>query len=171
MKFKIKDQNSVKGLALFYCSKRETSRFWLEQYLERKCREQKIPKETSKKWIAPVLDQLEKLEIIDDKRYAGIIIRSYASRGKGRRYIEQKLKQKGIAKDLVSIPFSEEDEIERAIKLIEKNLNSLTARVSKKKYDHPSQKKRALREKILQKLISSGYSFNISQKAVSSIVG
>jgi SOS response regulatory protein OraA/RecX len=121
MGYELKSEQSLMNLAEFYCSKRETSRAWLGKYLQRKCREQNIEQSVYREWIESVLNACEESKMVNDKRYAEILIRELTRRGKGIRYIEQKLKQKGIPKDLREIPEDEEGEFLRALTLAKKN--------------------------------------------------
>jgi len=147
-------------LALFYCSKRETSRTRLRAYFLRKIREYKIPGEDiprNLEWIDSVLDQCEENKVIDHERYAGILHRDLERRGKGRRYVEQKLKERGLAGELPKLEFSREDELERARALARKTLESSRIR----KLTDPRQ----IRSKVLQKLVSSGFDLATAKQA------
>ena len=176
MGFKIKSQQSLLLLAEFYCSKRETSRVKLGQYLVRKCREQKIEPTLYKEWIDPVLDECERTRMVNDERYSQIIIRDYKDRGKGKRYIEQKLKEKGIPKNLQTVSSDESSELERAITMIQKKFSSIESKVHRKaerksneihnpkKYQKRFNEKAELRQKLIQKLMTSGFSLDVSKK-------
>lgn len=169
MGYKITSQESLKNLAVFYCSKRETSRSWLQKYLQRKCKEQKIEPATYRSWIEFVLDHCEEKNILNDKRYADIIVREYTRRGKGTRYVQNKLREKGIAKSDQNIPNDQDAELERATKLAAKIMDSLSAKVSRKierKPKQPFSHKIQLTQKMIQKLISSGFSLEISRQAI-----
>jgi SOS response regulatory protein OraA/RecX len=148
-------------LALFYCSKRETSRSKLKSYFLRKMKEYRIPQDQLDQqisWCESVLDELQEKKIIDHGRYAGILHRDYQRRGKGKRYIEQKLKERGLNEELPGIEFNPEEELERASLLAEKTLS----RSSIQKLTDPHQ----IRTKLLQKLVSSGFDFDLAKKAV-----
>ncbi|MBU6154103.1 MAG: RecX family transcriptional regulator [Bdellovibrionales bacterium] len=148
-------------LALFYCSKRETSRSKLKGYFLRKMREYRIPSEhlpEQVSWCESVLDELQEKKIIDHERFAGILHRDYERRGKGKRYIEQKFKERGIAEELPGMKFSPEEELERARTLAVRTMN----RSSIQKLTDPYQ----IRTKLLQKLVSSGFEFDLAKKAV-----
>ena len=157
------------NLAAFYCSKRETSRAKLGMYLLRKCRENKIDEQVSKKWIPEVLDFCEESRLVNDQRYTEILIRDYTNRGKGFRYIEQKLKEKGIPKELRIIPQNEDDEFERALKLAQKKLNESKNKVEQKLKRSANPRLNPefeLKNRLLQKLISAGFSLEVSKRAI-----
>jgi SOS response regulatory protein OraA/RecX len=148
-------------LALFYCSKRETSVPRLRRYFQRKIREYRIPEDgipRQLEWIESVLQECEAKRIIDHERYAGVLFRDFQRRGKGRRYIEQKLKEKGLASELSALPFEPESELERARELARKTLD----RSSVRKLEDPRQ----IRTRVLQKLVSSGFDLTTAKKAI-----
>lgn len=178
----ITSQYILKNLAVFYCSKRETSRASLGNYLQRKCRSQKIEDSISTPWINAVLDECEESNVVNDQRYADYLIRDYTARGKGKRYIEQKLKEKGVNKEAREFSTNEDDELTRATLLAKKIIKNFTAKVSRKaekkaekdklskKYQRPTNEQFELKRKMLQKLITSGFSMELSRKAVDQIL-
>jgi regulatory protein len=148
-------------LALFYCSKRETSRPKLKAYFKRKIREYRIAPEAVPQidgWIESILDQLEQKKIIDHERYAGMLHRDLQRRGKGKRYIEQKLKERGLSEEIRALEFNPEDEFENAVALARKTLGRSS--VKKLESDH------AIRTRVMQKLVASGFDLGLARKAV-----
>jgi SOS response regulatory protein OraA/RecX len=148
-------------LALFYCSKRETSRSRLRAYFIRKIREYQIPEEKipqNLEWIESVLNHCEEKHIIDHERYAGILHRDFLRRGKGKRYIEQKLRERGLDQEIKKLEFEKEEELERARDLAVKTLN----RSQIKNLTDPWK----MRTKVLQKLISSGFDLDVAKQAL-----
>lgn len=148
-------------LALFYCSKRETSRKQLERYLLRKLREEKPTEEEAvpaRTLITEVLGELVRLRVVEDARYAGILTREYARRGKGRRYIEQKLGEKGLSEEAKKLETDPDEEFERALNLARKTL----ARSRISSLSDPREKK----QKVLQKLVASGFELSVAKKAL-----
>jgi SOS response regulatory protein OraA/RecX len=173
MPYRITSADSLLNLAMYYCSKRETSRARLGLYLKRKCREQKIDDSISQKWISDALDKCEESKMVDDKRYSEILIRDYTGRGKGHRYVEQKLREKGIQKDLRAYQVDEQSELERALALANKSIDKIKNKMSRKtKPDSRYVKNESfeLKQKMMQKLITSGFSLEISKKAVEQIM-
>jgi hypothetical protein len=148
-------------LALFYCSKRETSRSRLKAYFTRKIREYRAPEESIPEtlvWIENVLLECERLKIIDHERYAGILHREYQRRGKGKRYITQKFHERGLKEEVEKLSFDQDEELDRAIALAMKNKERSTI----KKLTDPYQ----IRTKLLQKLVSSGFELSTAKKAI-----
>lgn len=111
----------------------------------------------AKPWIEEILDACEESRMVDDKRYSELIIRDFTSRGKGRLYIQRKLKEKGIHKDTAQAPNDEQAELEHALKLANKVLPNIQAKV-----DDPFK----LRQKLMMKLSSSGFTLDICRKAI-----
>ena len=148
-------------LALFYCSKRETSRSRLRSYFVRKIREYRIDEEKipqNLEWIESVLNDCEEKGIINHERYAGILYRDLQRRGKGKRYIEQKLRERGLEEEIKKLEFEKNEELDRARELALKTLE----RSQIKKLDDPWK----VRTKVLQKLISSGFDLAVAKQAL-----
>jgi SOS response regulatory protein OraA/RecX len=149
-------------MALFYCAKRETSRPKLKLYLTRKFISRKESEEKNAEiaeWIDYTLNEMERLKVIDHERFAGILSREYSRRGKGKRYVQQKLKEKGVAEEIPNIEFTEDDELEKACMLVEKTLRRSNFQKIEDRFE--------LRQKLMQRLISSGFELSVAKKAIS----
>ncbi len=147
--------------ALFYCSNRETSRPKLRAYLIRKLKATKPTEETfdeSQKHIETALDKCERLKIIDHERYAGMLAREYQRRGKGSRYIIQKLQHRGLKEEVSKLEVIPEEELSRAIDTARKQLSRPSVKRAPDIY--------AMKTKILQRLIAAGFDFQVSKKAI-----
>jgi SOS response regulatory protein OraA/RecX len=147
---------TLKDLALFYVSRRETSRPRLQTYLQRKVNLEAQPEAHA--WIEEILTEFERTNIINHARYADIIAREYARRGKGKRYIEQKLSEKGVGEQSKEIDFNAEDELSRAIELATKTAEKSTIRKIEDRF--------ARKQRLLQKLVAAGFDYAIAKKAV-----
>lgn len=155
-------RKDVMDMALFYCARRETSRPKLKLYLSRKFVSRKESEEDQQKvieWIEQVLDECERLKIIDHERFADILSREYSRRGKGKRYVQQKLKEKGLTEEVPKLEFDEEAELERACALVEKTLRRSNFQKIQDSFE--------LRQKLMQRLISHGFELSIAKKAIS----
>ncbi len=160
-KTRLDSQKAWMDLALWYCSKRETSRTGLLRYLKRKLRETSegvTPSEETEAWLVAVVDECVRLRIVEDARYADILQREFERRGKGSRYIRQKLTEKGLKERIETLEFDPERELERAIDLATRTLG----RSQFKKITDP----RELKMKLLKKIVSSGYDLGIAKRAV-----
>ena len=99
------------------------------------------------------------LNLIDDKRYADLLIRSRINQGKGAEGIERELRSEGIDINEVSgwpysYPVSYDEEYSRAINLLER------------KPSHAKNRKQA----SYRKLIQNGYSSRVASDAVNSMI-
>ena len=150
------DPKRLMDLALFYCSRRETSRPRLQAYLSRKVNLQAQPE--ARDWIEEILKEFERMNIINHSRYADMLNREYVRRGKGKRYIEQKLAEKGVKEQVSEIEFSAEAELERAIEAA----NKMTGKTAFKKIETAF----AQKQKMLQKLVALGFDYSVAKKAV-----
>lgn len=148
----IDSKEDLYSLAQFYCSQRETSEFLLGRYLQRKCREFKIDQPD---WIAWVVGECTKKNWVQNDRYARILIDDLKRRGKGKRYLEQKLKQKGL--DSKSIPVENPDEEFR-------RAEELGLRAWRRLASDPKGP-----EKLMRKILSAGFSFIIAKKVCSKL--
>ena len=104
----------LKNIALYYLKRFESSVENLRSVLRRRidayARENPDwKKEQGYQWAEDVLAEFERLHYLDDARYAEIKVRSYLNSGKPERYIENKLKQKGISAEKVSEILSEQE--------------------------------------------------------------
>jgi SOS response regulatory protein OraA/RecX len=164
---KIQSLKDLRDLALFYCSKRETSRSRLGLYLKRKCMGSDIdPTE----WIESILTEFEKLKVIDDDRYAGMLVREYERRGKGKRYVQQKLSERGIRVESRSFETDPEQELERALQTAEKIWTKLIKPTLDNPEEYDSKAKYALKQKLLQKLVAQGYDFGVAKQACDTVI-
>lgn len=116
--------------------------------IKKKAREKQIPEDE----IEEAISHLQKIKIIDDRRYAESLARTYLNvRQAGKRYIENKLRQHLVSFDVIKevlANISHETEVEQAKQAVEK-----------------WQKKNAGREfsqdKLFRYLISKGFGYEV----------
>ena len=108
--------------------------------------------------IESALDECERLKIIDHQRFAGMLTREYARRGKGTRYVIQQLHAKGLKEEIPNMEVDPEKELERAVELVNKQLT----RSVLQKIDNPWD----LKKKLIQKLLASGFEMTTAKKAI-----
>ena len=104
----------LKNIGLYYLKRFESSVENLRSVLYRRidmyARENpEWNKQEAYGWAENVLAEFESLHYLDDSRYAEVKIRSYLNSGKPARYIENKLKQKGVSANIVSEILSEQE--------------------------------------------------------------
>ncbi len=186
----ILSQKDLFDLALFYCSKRETSAARLAQYLNRKLIAQN---NENTDWVPRVIEDCLRLKIVDDARFGGILAREYERQGKGRRYIEQKLNEKGVTKESFTPEKNDQAEEARAVEVAKKFWERIRTRPMRSKAkgrngaDRSStvltagltaslnagptaqQQLYLQKQKLMQKLVAHGYSFELAKKALQAV--
>jgi regulatory protein len=125
-----KPKASPRELALARLNVREYAAKEMADYLARK---RVDPREA-----AEVVADLVRSGLIDDRRYARIIARSQASRGKGPRYVQQKLKMKGVKIDVRELQTlleetSGQDELSRAREIVERRYPQFAEDIKERK--------------------------------------
>ncbi len=144
--------------AVYYLSRYSSSKKNLEYILQKKIRrltdEKKIRFELYKE-IKLIINKLEKLNLLSDKRYAESKISYLLSQAKSMHYIKRYLLGKGVSGnligELIAIFFENNKDIEKenALKFaLKKNLLS-----NKKDY-----------EKKLSKMARAGFSYNVAKE-------
>ena len=70
--------------------------------------------------VEPLMERLEELGVLDDARYAGLVVRHYAAKGYGVRRIQDALYQRGVPRELWEEALSElpeqDDTIDRLLR-------------------------------------------------------
>lgn len=151
---KIKADDEVKKafhLSLQFLSYRMRSEKEMSEYLQKKG----YQLDTIKK----VLEKLRYYQFINDATFANQFIQSKKNTSMtGPLLIKQQLAQKGVSHDVIDQTineFSKDEQVEKAIALIEKKLLSLTKFSTKQK-----------RDKLTQYLLGKGYPFYIIEEAL-----
>lgn len=141
------------SLALNRLDRREHAAGELISHLKRKGIEEQLAQE--------VVGRFVERGIIDDQRYSRILTRMQVLRGKGARFIQLKLREKGVRLELGQVQalvdeVSEVPEIENARRLLERR--------------YPNAKQdRAERSKAFQTLVRRGFSFDLARRAIESM--
>ena len=104
----------LKNIGLYYLKRFESSVSNLRGVLRKRVNayakeNPDFDKQTAFVWVENVLSEFERLHYLDDARYAEIKVRGYLTSGKPERYIKIKLKQKGIAENIIDSVLSEQD--------------------------------------------------------------
>lgn len=102
----------LQNIALYYLRRFDTSVQKLREVLQKRINDYaKFDKNFNRReaysWVEELLDKFVSARYLDDERFAENKIRNYINAGKSRRYIENKLKEKGINKDIVDACFDE----------------------------------------------------------------
>ena len=149
----------LKNIGLYYLKRFESSVENLRSVLRRRidayARENpEWNKQEAYGWAEEVLSEFERLHYLDDSRYAEIKVRSYLNSGKPARYIETKLKAKGInAAEIAEILAEQEyNPLEMALKLAKrKKIGPYRAAESRREF----------RQKDMATLVRAGFDYDV----------
>ena len=149
----------LKNIGLYYLKRFESSVENLRNVLRRRvdayARENpEWKKDEAYKWIENVLAEFERLHYLDDARFTEIKVRSYLSAGKPARYIQNKLREKGI----------KEADIEEILQEQEYNPLEMALRLAKRKKIGPyraEEQRREFRQKDMGTLVRAGFDYDI----------
>ena len=119
-----------------------------------------VQKEVPSDIALEVVSHLQTLNLISDERFARLLAREQALRGKGPHVVRQKLREKGIQLDLEKIKTLIEE-----VSLTDE-LTAARALLARKYPDAWQDKKQEL--KALQALVRRGYSFSVAREALAS---
>lgn len=112
----------------------------------------------SKSQVSSMIDRLVDIGLIDDERYARNRYEAMDSSLYSQRKMAERLKRDGISEDIIEKYVNNEGDREKAIKLAAKYNKSIRNKsVNKKK------------QSIIQKLVSSGFSYEDANKAIGSL--
>ena len=157
-------QQRLENIALFYLERYESSQARLKQVLLRRvARARKegadLPDDVPV-WINEVCAKMVRLGYINDTRYAENAWRTYSAAGKSVRWIVGKLKQAGIAEDIIAQCMDDDRSVLDA--------QAAALLVAKKKLGkyRPQDQQKAYAQKDLARLARAGFSYEIAQKAL-----
>ena len=141
----------LKNIALYYLERFDASSEKLRSVLMRRVQKAVFSgDEVSpdvRQWIDEIVDEMKRLNYVNDQRYCENKIRQYLNAGKSNRYIISKLTEAGINPEVVR-SFLPNDELEQA---------QIFARKKHLGKDF---------QKDLAKLARAGFSYDIAQKVL-----
>lgn len=148
----------LKNIGLYYLQRFETSTDNLRQVLYRRIQKYafqnpEFDRGEAENWVEELLGEFQNYGYISDERYAELKVKDYMAAGKSLRYIQGKLKAKGIDENLIE-QFAEEqdyDPLDAAMKL------------ARKKHLGPfrqtEEERRELRQKDMRTLVAAGFDY------------
>ncbi len=149
----------LKNIGLYYLKRFESSTANLRSVLRRRidayARENpEWNKHEAYDWAENILAEFERLHYLDDARFAEIKVRGYLSAGKPARYIQNKLRAKGIAEAQIQDVLSaqEYDPFTMALRLAERR---------KIGPYRPPETRREFRQKDMGVLVRAGFDYDI----------
>ena len=148
----------LKNIGLYYLKRFESSVENLRSVLHRRidayARENpEWNKKEAYDWAESVLEEFERLHYLDDARFTEIKVRSYLNAGKPARYIQTKLRAKGIDAAQVDEILSQQEynPLEMALKL---------AKRKKIGPFRPIETRREFRQKDMAALVRAGFDYD-----------
>ncbi len=162
---KIPTKARLQNIALYYLERFETSEDNLRNVLRRRIDkyaffDKEYDPEPAYLWADEVVNECANRNFVNDERFTNIKIEVYFRAGKSKRYIEQKLKQKGINDKIISEAFDnfEYSEIEVALNFARKKKIG--------KYRETKEAQQENRQKDLATLVRAGFDFDIAKDIV-----
>lgn len=154
----------IKNIGLYYLKRFESSVENLRQVLRRRVNDYAYQnpewdKEQGYVWIEEVLAEFEGYGYLNDERYAEIKIRGYLAAGKPDRYILNKMKEKGVAEDVVL----------RLLEAQEYDVFDMALKLAKKKKIGPFRAEADRREfwqKDAAKLVAAGFEYEVVKQVL-----
>ena len=160
-------QKRLENIALYYLQRYESSTSKLRDMLKRRVLRAKmqlgeLPNEAPK-WIEDIVQRMQELGYVNDKRYAQNTFRRLQNSGKSTRFIAGKLKQSGISADTINELVEEQENTTD-----EMDLNAAQRLVRKKKlgYLRPMEEQELMHKKDLAVLGRAGFSYEIASQAL-----
>ena len=145
------EKQKARQVALRRLDRRECSAADISQTLRRKGFSQDI--------ITEVVQDLVERKWIDDEKFASILVRDQALRGKGSKWIQMKLRTQGI-----------QAESETISELIQSTTNASELQVAQSliRRRYPQAKEDpSIAKKAIQALLRRGFTYEIARKAIS----
>lgn len=155
----------VKNIALYYLKRFETSVANLRSVLRRRVNDYAyhtpdFAKQEAYDWIEEILEDFQRIGYVDDARFSELKIKDYLAAGKSPRYIQGKLREKGIDENL----------IERLISEQEFDPYDAALRLARKKHIGPfsasEEIRKERRSKDLAILVRAGFDYDVAVKVL-----
>ncbi|MCI5634218.1 MAG: recombination regulator RecX [Alphaproteobacteria bacterium] len=150
----------LKNIGLYYLKRFESSVENLRSVLQKRVNQYAkenpdFNKQEAYQWVEDVLTEFEKLHYLDDKRFTEIKVRSYLAAGKPARYIQNKLREKGIANA----------QIEDMLDDFGYNPQEMALKLAKRKKIGPfrpdEESRKINRQKDMAALIRAGFDYDV----------
>lgn len=152
----------LRNIALYYLDRFESSEENLRTVLKRRIDkyvffDKGYNPTAAYQWAEEVIAECLKQNFVNDERYAEFKVNNYLNAGKSRRYIEQKLKQKGIDESVVAKFFDEDNysELETALNFAKKKKIGRFREDESKRADN--------RQKDLAALVRAGFDYDVAK--------
>ena len=150
----------MKNIGLYYLKRFESSVENLRSVLQKRVNQYakenpEFNKQEAYQWVENVLAEFEKLHYLDDERFTEIKVRHYLAVGKPARYIQNKLREKGVANA----------QIDEMLDDFGYNQQEMALKLAKRKKIgpfRPNEEARKLnRQKDMAALIRAGFDYDV----------
>ncbi len=160
---KVPTKSRLRNIALYYLERFESSEENLRTVLHRRIDKYAFANKEynptlAYQWVEEIIAECLEQNFVNDERFASFKIENYLSAGKSKRYIEQRLKQKGIDEKIIAQHFENSDysEFETALNFAQKK---------KIGRFRPNEESRiANRQKDLATLVRAGFDYDIAKQ-------
>ena len=153
----------LQNIALYYLRRFDTSVQKLREQLQKKIVEyarynKEFDQGEALLWAEEVLKKFEECHYLDDRRFAENKIRGYLAAGKPRRYIENKLREKGVGFETIEQCFEDADydPWETALNFVRKKKIA--------GFREDVEKRKEMRQKDMGTLVRAGFDYDLVLK-------
>lgn len=162
---KIPTKNRLRNIALYYLKRFESSEDNLRAVLKRRIDkyaffDKEYNPEDAYSWADEIVEECVNHNFVNNERYTNLKIEAYLRAGKSKRYIEQKLKQKGIDEKIVSQSFNDFEYSEFDVAL------SFARKKKIGKFRKNKEEQVLNRQKDLATLVRAGFDFDIAKEVL-----
>ena len=162
---KVPTKARLRNIALYYLERFESSADNLRSVLRRRIDKYVFVNKDydptqAYMWADEVVEECMQQNFVNDERFAQLKISSYLLSGKPRRYVEQKLRQKGIDEKIVADYFNhhEYSELDTALNFARKK------RIGRFREDE--EQRLASRQKDLATLVRAGFDYDVAKEVL-----
>ena len=150
----------LQNIALYYLQRFDASKQKLREVLQKRVNDYahfdgEFNKSEAYQWIEELIEKFTDCHYLDDARFAENKMRSYLASGKSKRYIENKLKEKGVSDDIIGECWEE----------AEYNPWEVIFNFAKKKqiggFRKDVEKRREMRQKDMGTLVRAGFDYDM----------
>ena len=151
----------LRNIALYYLERFESSKDNLRIVLRRRIDKyvfanKEYNPEEAYIWVDEIVEECAQHNFVNDERFTNLKINAYLKSGKSRRYIEQKLKQKGIDNKTINQSFEEVEYSEFDVAL------NFARKKKIGKFRENKEMQIANRQKDLASLVRAGFDYDIA---------
>ena len=162
---KIPTKARLRNIALYYLERFETSEDNLRAVLRRRIDkyaffDKEYNPEQAYLWADEIVKECANNNFVNDERFSEFKINAYLRAGKPKKYIEQKLKQKGINEKTINTFFEENEYSEFDTALIFAQKKKIGP------YRQTEEKRLEYKQKDLGTLVRAGFNFDVAKEVL-----